>query len=229
MGSAPPDLAARVVSLLAQGDADAVVLPYIDMLWAAHQWPYPVTDRYVLAPALRELENSGYVQITEEAYYAVVRLKPGYLPPAAALKLVQEAQERYCLVPVCLRAAEFPPDAMTQVGTVAEGKLVTTRKSGFLHFGPYAPLNAGDYVLRIFGEIGHAGGAWVDVAGEKGETTYARFPLAVQPEPSRPLLEAPVNLPQDVDDLEIRVFVEADTQMSLSGYQLLQAVPRHRP
>ncbi|WP_422843438.1 hypothetical protein [Acidovorax sp. M2(2025)] len=221
MGSAPPDLSARIIRLLAQRDADAVVLPYIDMLAAAHQWPYPATERDVLAPARKELENSGYFHITDEAYYAVVRLKPEYLAPAKARQIVQEAHEKYCIVPDCLRSTQFTQNAPTQVGNIVGGKLVTTKKSGFLHFGPYAPMRSGNYVLSIFGEVDHAGSAWMDVVGDKGSATYARFPLPAQPESSHRLLEAQLHLPEDVDDLEIRVFVEADTQMSLSGYQLL--------
>src|SRR5262252_7677317 len=41
MGTIDAAFTQRVVRLLSRGDADAIVLPYVDTLWAAHLWPCP--------------------------------------------------------------------------------------------------------------------------------------------------------------------------------------------
>jgi len=63
----------RVLLLLARHEADAVVLPYIDMLWAAHNWPAPLVNKEKLAPVIAGLKASSSVSVNERKYYAVVR------------------------------------------------------------------------------------------------------------------------------------------------------------
>ena len=72
------DFAKRTLTLLARNEANVVILPYIDMLWAAHKWPYPVEFRDQLAPVLADLENSGFVNLENREFYASVRLKPKF-------------------------------------------------------------------------------------------------------------------------------------------------------
>ena len=70
----------RVHALL-QRDADAVVLPYFDMLWAAHHWPCgeqhlakcPPEIAADLAPTVRALQVLPGLSVTLRPLYAVVR------------------------------------------------------------------------------------------------------------------------------------------------------------
>lgn len=78
MGQIDPGFAERVLSLLAQGEADAVVLPYIDMLWAAHKWPAPLEFAGDMQPVLTALERTGYVALEKRKHYALVRLIPQF-------------------------------------------------------------------------------------------------------------------------------------------------------
>ncbi|QMV71858.1 hypothetical protein HS961_02860 [Comamonas piscis] len=82
LGGIPDDFSQRIVSLLRSGDADAVVIPYVDMLWAAHRWPYPAEGREALRPKLLELSASPLVSVAEETSYAVIRLKPPSVLPS---------------------------------------------------------------------------------------------------------------------------------------------------
>lgn len=68
--------ARRILLLLTRNEADVVILPYIDMQWAAHSWPPPVEFRIQLLPVLADLESSGAVNLEERKFYAAVRLKP---------------------------------------------------------------------------------------------------------------------------------------------------------
>lgn len=69
----------RVLLLFAKGEVDAVVLPYISMLWAAHRWPYPLEFKDDLEPIEYQLRTSGFVSVEKREYYSVVRLKPEYI------------------------------------------------------------------------------------------------------------------------------------------------------
>lgn len=78
MGQIDPGFAERVLSLLVRGEADAVVLPYIDMLWAAHKWPAPLEFADDMKPVLAALERTGYVALEKREHYALVRLVPQF-------------------------------------------------------------------------------------------------------------------------------------------------------
>jgi len=76
MGSIDEGFSDRVILLLARQEADAVVLPYIDMLWAAHRWPAPARFEEALQPVVLKLKESDFVEVDVHKYYAVVKLKP---------------------------------------------------------------------------------------------------------------------------------------------------------
>ncbi len=79
-GQIDRDFAAQVRALLAR-DADVVVLPYFDMLWAAHHWPCgeqhlakcPDEIAADLAPTVRALQAMADLRVTERPRYVVVR------------------------------------------------------------------------------------------------------------------------------------------------------------
>ncbi|HUF80596.1 MAG TPA: hypothetical protein VMN03_05615, partial [Burkholderiales bacterium] len=81
-----PGFADRVVQLLGSHKADVVVLPYFDMLVAAHTWPAPTERKDALAPAVTALKSSRQVVVEEHEYYAVVRLSRE--PPEFAYPIV---------------------------------------------------------------------------------------------------------------------------------------------
>jgi hypothetical protein len=76
MGLVDPGFSQRVRQVLSEQIADVVVLPFIDLLWAAHRWPYPVQFKEQLAPVIAQLKFAGGVQIKERETYATVRLSP---------------------------------------------------------------------------------------------------------------------------------------------------------
>lgn len=65
----------RVYMMLMRNEVDSVIFPYIDMLWAAHSWPYPVKFKEQFVPVIERLAGSGLVEITDRDFFAIVRLK----------------------------------------------------------------------------------------------------------------------------------------------------------
>jgi glycosyltransferase involved in cell wall biosynthesis len=105
------------------------------------------------------------------------------------------------------------PDLYTQVGYAVGRSLYTTGQAGYLVYGAYAPLPAGNYVARIVGVVNEVGGAWIDIVRDKGEQQIAKQPLEV----SRGELIVPFTITSYVSDLEIRMYVDEHTDMQLDA------------
>lgn len=107
MGQVDSGFADRVLFLLARREADVVVLPYIDMLWAAHFWPPPVEFRKELAPVIADLKASGFVTIEERDFYAVVRIAAEYDDKLAEDTLGRSIMERQGIYPIEVEEPRF--------------------------------------------------------------------------------------------------------------------------
>ena len=107
----------------------------------------------------------------------------------------------------------------SQVGNVDEFSISSKSKSGFLVYGPYAPLKAGKYRLSVAGQATQLVEAYVDVVSDKGSKVHARFYLAKSTN-NFLVDKVEVNLPSSIDDLEVRVWVGEGDDVRLHGYSL---------
>ncbi|RWJ99469.1 hypothetical protein [Mesorhizobium sp.] len=82
LGATGPHFGSNVLQLLKKGDADVAVIPYMDLLWAAHAWPHAPEYVEEMQPYVDELQSSGVVDITRTENFAFVRLKPNARLPA---------------------------------------------------------------------------------------------------------------------------------------------------
>jgi hypothetical protein len=107
----------------------------------------------------------------------------------------------------------------TSVGKFESGSIKTTSKPGYLIFGPYANLPKGKYNLTIFGESSFAGGSFVDIISDRGLKTYEKLEI---PSNKKGVLiqNAPILIDENVQDMEIRIWVNTDNVITLSGYKL---------
>ncbi|MGD9700713.1 hypothetical protein [Acinetobacter sp.] len=78
MAKIDSNFANRILLMLVRNEADAIILTYIDMLQAAHTWPYPIELKDQLDPVITQLKNSNFVEITKDNFFSVVRLKPKF-------------------------------------------------------------------------------------------------------------------------------------------------------
>lgn len=105
------------------------------------------------------------------------------------------------------------------VGTTSEGARTTDGRRGFLLYGPYRFLHAGRYQLVVNGTSRFTEGAYVDLASRTGRQIHAKFDL--RPNANGELVrDAVVHLDRDVNELEVRVWVNADNAVSVTGYAL---------
>jgi hypothetical protein len=219
MGHVDRDFANRVLLLFARHETDAVVLPYIDMLKAAHRWPYPVQYKEELAPIVAKLKRSGFMEVVERDLYAAVRLKPRFTSMASS-ELEPLIGRTVCFAPYCLAEDEFDASSFTIVGELQDNRLLSTGTEGFIHFGPYAALKAGRYRLTVNGSAVTTATAWADVVSGRGNIRHAVFPLKATDKESGILAEGEVVFDEFVQDIEVRVYAGTEDSVVLKGYGL---------
>jgi hypothetical protein len=101
----------------------------------------------------------------------------------------------------------------------------TNGSAGFLVYGPYSSLHAGKYELAINGSSGTVEGAYVDIISGGGKSVYGRFNL--EKNVKGPLLfKSVVDVPTNVPDLEVRVWVDQQDVLELTGYSLKPVAAR---
>ena len=212
----------RVIMLLARGEADAIILPYIDLLWAAHAWPAPLKYKDTIFSVVNELRQNNFIAVENRKFYSIVRLAKNRNLSEPRLEIEKALSQKYCLPPECLRYTGQLP-APHQTGIYTGAGMQTDGRAGYLIYGPYQPIQAGEYILQVTGEVNsNAHNVVTDVTYHKAGKVYARFEgLITQATPNNNiLLEERVFLTEDIPSLEIRVRVAKATDLFIDGYTL---------
>jgi SAM-dependent methyltransferase len=104
----------------------------------------------------------------------------------------------------------------TQVGVVEGSEVVANGVAGFLAYGPYEPVAAGDgwAEVRFDPKAAHGGRVLVEVVSTHGQTVHSArwFDLGAVTEPT---LWLSFTLTEPVDALQVRVTTEAPTRARL--------------
>ena len=199
MGAVEPGFPAQALLLLARGEADAVVLPYVDLFWAAHFWPSPSAHAARLRPAIAAIERSGLARVTEREFYALVRLARAPGPGAEA-----DVLGALCAPPICLRGDRLAPETAP------------------------ATLAAGQFRVRLYG-AGRSGGAGrIEVLSEQPGFEHASIALVTSGPgvPGGILAEGYVNLHYRTEDFQLRLVPGEGDLLRVESYEVL---PRPRP
>jgi len=107
----------------------------------------------------------------------------------------------------------------TLVGVRRAGSIVANGSAGFVAYGPYVPFAAGKYHLQIRGTSKTP--FVVDVAGGGGKKAFEVKTLIAAERPAdKVLAELDFDLPERVDDLEVRVKVENGSDLTVDGYEV---------
>jgi hypothetical protein len=109
----------------------------------------------------------------------------------------------------------------TAVGRRIGHEIACTGQAGHLIYGPYMPLAAGHYRLVVRGTLGEGGlgGARLDVTTDKGERVIAESVL-VAPGVEGCFAILPISLAAACTDLEVRVWVGAETDLRISMIEI---------
>jgi hypothetical protein len=142
----------------------------------------------------------------------------------SGLYLVAKSKDGPFVTRDMLRVSHFESwDMPSEVGELRDGSLVSTGQPGLLVYGPYVPMNAGNYTFVVTGAASSTRSAWVDVVSSVGSVHHASFPLRPTAEGETGVLASGrLSLDEDVVDLEVRIYVEADDEVRLDGYELVR-------
>lgn len=108
----------------------------------------------------------------------------------------------------------------TQVGRRHRCRIESTGESGWLVFGPYLPLPAGRYRLIAFG--GHknlTGTEFIDLGSDGSRRTHSHVMLEPDGESWR--VNVQVDLLAPISDFEVRLWVNAGSELWLDGIELV--------
>ena len=112
----------------------------------------------------------------------------------------------------------------SQVGKHVGRNIETTGQAGYLIFGPYMPLVAGHYQVVIRGALGKNGaaGARMDVVVDKSTLVVAESALH-KSDMDGCLVSLQISLDAPCTDLEVRVWVEATSDVTISLLEIQPA------
>lgn len=121
---------------------------------------------------------------------------------------------------VVLALATDDKAVATHVGIKRDGAIVSDGRAGFLMYGPYRRVPAGDYVLEVSGTSSTPFA--LDVATDQGARVLGRVEMAAgQDAAAKRLARLEFDLERPVSDLEIRINVGAGSDARVEGYRLL--------
>lgn len=108
----------------------------------------------------------------------------------------------------------------TRVGVKDVNGIATNGKSGFLVYGPYTPVQKGLYKLYVFGSIKKASGAYIEVVSQMGAKSHKKIYL--RDSKNGIILKGEnVEIPANLEDAEVRVWVIEKDEVVVSGYKLI--------
>jgi len=110
-------------------------------------------------------------------------------------------------------------------GRRTSGVIRSIGQDGCFTFGPYIPLRAGNYAIRIYGEAnaarhGKAMALTSDVASDEGRIIWAGQSELFDGPRKGLLTEYRMSLTGDVERLEVRTFVDEHQDISLHAIQI---------
>jgi len=155
---------------------------------------------------------------------ATVAHLPTWAQSAAQLmgQVLGHSRRQIWLSDQVMRYRGYDRRLFTQVGVRRGGNLSSCGESGALVHGPYIALGPGRYEVVLHLADGALGrGAWMDVTVRKGVSVLAKRELTASGSDETPsTIMVPFVLPHPCSDLEVRVFVSADTRMSLAMIEI---------
>ncbi|MEF8686879.1 UNVERIFIED_CONTAM: glycosyltransferase family 4 protein [Comamonas sp. A-3] len=227
--------------LIAASEGEGFGLPLIEA--AQHQLPIIARD----IPVFREVagEHAFYFSgLTPDALADGVQAwlaldKAGEAPQSCSMPWLTWKQSTQNLMNVILGGQwykQWMPDDVrrfwggdarlaTKVGRRSGQHIESTGLAGHLIFGPYIPLDAGQYQVLVRGAVGARGlaGARMDVAVNKGEYILGESVLSV-PDEKGNFVRLLINLDTPCTDLEVRVWVSGDSELKVS---MIEIAPWH--
>jgi hypothetical protein len=179
--------------------------------------------------ALRLPQTTAVARDTESGIYVIVKASglPITLSPETIrtndLYLPSTGNSR-CLLAGCFSRLGRQLTTYSQVGSRIGDRLSTTGRAGFLFFGPYLPLQEGEYFVVLRGVFKRSAAAKLDVVSHLGLESHAEYHLCRFDRQGRAEVIVPFRVGPDTQDLEIRMLVSPDDDIRILGYEIVSAL-----
>lgn len=138
-------------------------------------------------------------------------------------RLVYYGDSRYggCGIKSCLSWNASSNDTnLTEVGQYVDGTLTTTGQSGYLLYGPGVRLSNGLYHVKVSGSFRKTDfETRLTVTSDGGEKIY----LSGGFDPETNNYDYVFKISKEVDDLEVRLYVTSDADVSLYSYDVVRS------
>lgn len=233
-------------ALLAASEAEGFGLPLIE----AAQFGIPIIAREI--PVFREVagehafyfSGNGPDELSTQLSVWLEKYKSAEVPQSKNIPWQTWAESAHQLMDVVLNrrwTLEWMPHSAprfrgstlpSQVGKREGGLVKTTGQAGYLFFGPFLPLQSGQYVIHVWGKVAVPGRAKLDVCINKGTTILAETILPSQATSTTPEELIPsltVSLINDCEDFEVRLWVSDDSDIEVSRIDISMRINKNVP
>lgn len=159
-----------------------------------------------------DFQNMNIYHLNESSFYGFL-----FQPPVVDKYSPSEIQKI-----VSDRTMQFQAGDAYLKTIVGKLSIQTAGQKGFLVYGPYIKLDPGHYYIAVFGQsIYCSGEEWIDIVCYYGQDRHEllRTNLTIQ-EVGLWRVELTVNIDFSCTNLEVRIFVEADSILSVEGIDL---------
>jgi len=219
MGTIDAGFTQRVVRLLERGDADAVVLPYFDGLWAAHLWPCPQEAARLFSPSIgAAFQNAGakcpselkselepiisalsklpYFTVEERSLHALVRVRSDFQPEIERQQLEGTILRSVVEYPIHLDAGSPSATWVLDSGWYTpESTQVWSGRHAVLHLPVPAQCSVKDCFARLaFAAYGPREGSRIDVIFSAPQSSrWSKAVVVARSAPHEVLIPLPKN------------------------------------
>lgn len=192
------------------------------------QWMKECSGPYLtLHPELfNDIQNAiPLMKETDSGLYLFEKLeqlntKPYEFPESSGSLIVNSSRDKDYLARTVLYRDSKDLGRHTQVGVTSGTGLASTGKAGFLFFGPYLDIPAGDYRLEIHLTAIKTSTAILDAVGARADRKFLETPICTEGCTVDRPVSLDVKIPNDESNLEIRMRVKQTDSVLVRSIKL---------
>lgn len=129
-----------------------------------------------------------------------------------------DSSNPFCVVAGCYSQLANEMAKFSQVGRHEGEELVTSNSAGYLFYGPYHALKRGYYQVKLSGNFVNLDGVIVDVVSDQGSVRHTEVSGLDISDHAANEIVIPFSLDQDVDDIEVRLYVDKTSILGITNY-----------
>ncbi|MFA6192453.1 MAG: hypothetical protein WC665_08880 [Sulfurimonas sp.] len=216
----------NIENILLSKDADYIIFPYFDMLWGAYEWPREdkeiISKKLIYSEYVNYFKNNPNFDLIETEYFSFISISKN-----ADLKYLQNNKEKKICESknsICFDA-KIKELTFSNVGVLKENVLSTNAQDGALLFGPYLPLQKGEYSFEVYGKVSNQDAMFIQISDNLGKSSIGFFKdFNMTGEHDTILKVDNLVLEKDFNAVEITIAVSKDTKAEIYGYRLINKI-----